>query len=66
LGLRSVDNFILAKNGMDRGWMRAFGVTKWQHAGSTSRQDALAEEQIWQIITYMRAGFPAMDAMRRE
>ena len=29
-------------------------------------KDALTEQQIWQIITYMRAGFPAMDAIRRE
>jgi mono/diheme cytochrome c family protein len=29
-------------------------------------KDALTEEQIWQIITYMRAGFPAVDAPRRE
>jgi mono/diheme cytochrome c family protein len=29
-------------------------------------KDALTEEQIWQIITYMRAGFPAMDATGRE
>ena len=29
-------------------------------------KDVLAEEQIWQIITYVRAGFPAMDAIRRE
>jgi mono/diheme cytochrome c family protein len=27
---------------------------------------ALTEEQIWQIVTYMRAGFPPMDAMLRE
>ena len=29
-------------------------------------KDALGRERIWQIITYMRAGFPAMDATRRE
>jgi mono/diheme cytochrome c family protein len=29
-------------------------------------KDALTEEQIWQIITYMRAGFPAMNATNRE
>ena len=29
-------------------------------------KDALTEEQIWQIVTYMRAGFPAMDATSRE
>jgi mono/diheme cytochrome c family protein len=29
-------------------------------------KDALTEEQIWQIVTYMRAGFPAMDATGRE
>jgi mono/diheme cytochrome c family protein len=29
-------------------------------------KDTLTEDQIWRIITYMRAGFPATDAMRRE
>jgi mono/diheme cytochrome c family protein len=29
-------------------------------------KDALTEEQIWQIITYMRAGFPAMNATNQE
>ena len=61
-----MDNFILAKNGMDRGWTRASVVTKWQHAGSTRHQDALTEEQIWQIIAYVRAGFRAMEAIRGE
>jgi mono/diheme cytochrome c family protein len=29
-------------------------------------KEALTEEQIWQIITYMRAGFPAIDESGRE
>ena len=29
-------------------------------------KDALAQEQIWQIITYMRAGFPAVSATGKE
>ncbi|HSA82267.1 MAG TPA: cytochrome c [Geminicoccaceae bacterium] len=29
-------------------------------------KDALTEEQIWQVITYMRAGFPATDPIDRE
>jgi mono/diheme cytochrome c family protein len=29
-------------------------------------KDTLAEEQIWQIITYMRAGFPAVGATGRD
>jgi mono/diheme cytochrome c family protein len=29
-------------------------------------KNTLTEEEIWQIITYMRAGFPAMDATGRE
>jgi mono/diheme cytochrome c family protein len=29
-------------------------------------KEALASEEIWQIITYMRAGFPALDAAGRK
>jgi hypothetical protein len=29
-------------------------------------KDALAQEQIWQIITYMRASFPAVSATGKE
>jgi hypothetical protein len=29
-------------------------------------KDALAQDQIWQIITYMRAGFPAVGAIGEE
>ena len=55
----------LAKDGMDRGWTRASVVPKWQHAGSTRHQDALTEEQIWQIIAYVRAGFRAIGSNTR-
>jgi mono/diheme cytochrome c family protein len=28
-------------------------------------KDTLDERQIWQIVTYMRAGFPIMDGQKR-